>query len=113
MKAKELVGATLIGVSAIAVGCVITTEKPADSSPPPTPPPPAPVAAPVASAPAPTPAPTPAPVPVVEAPDAAAPAPMADGAAAVDAGPAAAPAAPKKHGLGNRKPDGTAADGGS
>jgi hypothetical protein len=103
MKRKELVGATLIGASAIVVGCVITTEKPADSSPPPTPPPPAPATAPVASA-APAPAPTPTPLPVVEPlPDAAPPEPVAS--ATPDAASPAPTVVPKKPGLKGRKAD--------
>jgi hypothetical protein len=63
MQARLLMGYMLVGLATGFAGCVVTTEKPADSSPPPAPPPPIP-----------TPVPT----------ETAAPAPSAD----PDAGPA-------------------------
>jgi hypothetical protein len=63
MKVRLLIGCLLLALAAVAAGCVITTEKPADSIPPPVPPPPAPAAtaasAPVAAEALPTPEPEP------------------------------------------------------
>ena len=55
MQRKLLVGYVLLGISVAAVSCVVTTEKPADSVPPPAPPPPPPAPTPTVTAePAPT-----------------------------------------------------------
>jgi len=55
MKARLLMGYMLVGLATVFAGCVVTTEKPADSSPPPAPPPPVPTPAPTeTAAPAPT-----------------------------------------------------------
>jgi hypothetical protein len=105
MKAKLLIGCLLLGLAAFAAGCVVTTEKPADSSPPPVPPPPPP-------------APTPAPI-AAEAPPADEPAPVPTAAGSVapsaseeiDAG--APPAWNRKSETSPQRDAGVATDGGN
>jgi len=90
MNAKELVGIVLVGTSSLAVGCVITTERPADSSPPP--------AAPTAVATTAPTAPASSPAPMTElAPTVSTAESTADAAAPSPETTAAAPAVPQKH----------------
>jgi hypothetical protein len=100
MKAKLLIGYVLLGLSVAAVSCVVTTEKPADSVPPPAPPPPPPP-------PAPTPTVTASAPPVEPTPTA-----TTTATASASAEPPAQP--PRKHGLKAPKAVGAAAvDGGT
>ena len=103
MRARLVIGCLLLGLGAIGAGCVVTTEKPADSSPPPVPPPPLP-------APPPAPAATEAPPPVAEEP---APVPTTVPSAGADVDAGAAPAWNRNSEKSPKRDAGAATDGGS
>jgi hypothetical protein len=50
MNSKLVIGSAFAALGAVVVACTFTTERPADSSPPPSPPPAAPTATPTATA---------------------------------------------------------------
>jgi hypothetical protein len=100
MRTKLLLGYGVLAVSILFVGCVVTTEHPADSAPPAPPPP--------ATAAAPAPAPPPAPEPVPPAPTT-----TATATATTAPAPSGPPPKPSMHRPGSPTPNAASADGGT